>query len=80
MNSTDNKKAERAGADAELLCDGIRIAEIGPDGRYVAAACGATGTHGPHWLDGRDYFDIPIDVAEMATGSSASGESRGGES
>lgn len=38
-------------------CGGIRIAEIGADGRYVAAACGSTSTHASHWTDGRDYIE-----------------------
>ena len=38
-------------------CGGIRIAEPGPDGKHVAAACGSTSTHAAHWTDGRDYTE-----------------------
>ncbi len=38
-------------------CEGIGIAALGPDRRYIAAKCGATGTHSGHWTDGRDYVD-----------------------
>jgi hypothetical protein len=41
----------------DAWCRGIGVATLGPDGRYVAAKCGATGKHAGHWLDGRDYVD-----------------------
>jgi hypothetical protein len=39
---------------AEPWCEGVDLAELGPDGRYAAAHCGSTSTHSGHWLDGRD--------------------------
>lgn len=35
-------------------CDGVRLSELGPDGRYVKGKCGSTSSHGGHWTDGRD--------------------------
>lgn len=40
----------------DAWCQGVRVAEIGPDGRYIAAKCGSTSTHAGHWTDGRDYI------------------------
>jgi hypothetical protein len=70
-DATDRIREDRARLDIrptqEAWCEGVGIAAIGQDGLYVAARCGATGTHSGHWLDGRDEDQTVAEDGERWT-------------
>ena len=53
---TDEQLAEVWAEHLKPWCAGIRIPAKDAAGRYVPAACGSTTYHGPHWMDGRDWW------------------------
>jgi hypothetical protein len=54
--------------DVAAWCEGIGVVQLGPDGRYPAARCGATGTHSRHRLDGGDDLDGDEAAPQNAAG------------